>query len=297
MIAEFKVMMSNFSAENQKGPAVISSVAKSGGKDFHGSGFIYARNYALNANDGLFNANGQSRPENKYYYPGLHPRRPGPDSRHEFNKNRNKLFFFTGFEYFYQVLDTGLLRATVPTAGMLNGNFSPAELSKLGNITASGGPPGQIKDTGAVSRAASSRRALIDKNMQALMKLYPLPNADPNATGGYNYVQAQTFNQNNTSGCRAWTTASATTPSCSSATTCSAKRSCSRGPLVAQRRAGSVSDAGSGQEPVRFRFRVADPRVQPDDDQRIRLRLHLHRLPNVFEDPSQGGPHEGRLQL
>ena len=27
-----------------------------------------------------------------------------------FNQNRNKLFFFTGFEYFYQVLDTGLLR-------------------------------------------------------------------------------------------------------------------------------------------------------------------------------------------
>ena len=38
---------------------------------------------------------------------------------------------------------------------------------------------------------------MIDPNMQALMKLYPLPNADPNATGGYNYVQAQIFNQNN----------------------------------------------------------------------------------------------------
>ncbi len=33
--------------------------------------------------------------------------------------------------------------------------------------------------------------------MQALMKLYPAPNANPNATGGYNYVQAETFNQNN----------------------------------------------------------------------------------------------------
>ena len=38
MISEFQVKMSNFSAENQKGPAVITSVAKSGGKDFHGSG-------------------------------------------------------------------------------------------------------------------------------------------------------------------------------------------------------------------------------------------------------------------
>src|SRR5208337_2155205 len=70
MISEFKVLTSNFSAENQKGPAVISSVAKSGGKDFHGSAFFYARNYELNANDALFNANGQSRPQNKYYYPG-----------------------------------------------------------------------------------------------------------------------------------------------------------------------------------------------------------------------------------
>ncbi len=38
---------------------------------------------------------------------------------------------------------------------------------------------------------------LIDPNMQALMKLYPAPNADPNVTGGYNYVQSEIFNQNN----------------------------------------------------------------------------------------------------
>ena len=40
-----------------------------------------------------------------------------------FNKNRDKLFFFTGYEYFYQVLDTGLLRATVPTAGDADRRF------------------------------------------------------------------------------------------------------------------------------------------------------------------------------
>ncbi len=33
--------------------------------------------------------------------------------------------------------------------------------------------------------------------MQALLKLYPAPNADPNTSGGYNYTQAETFNQNN----------------------------------------------------------------------------------------------------
>ena len=195
MISEFQVKMSNFSAENQKGPAVITSVAKSGGKDFHGSGFMYARNYAMNANDALFNANGQPKPQNKYYYPGGTVGGPVLIPGTTFNKNRNKLFFFTGFEYFYQVLDTGLLRATVPTAGELTGNFSPAEVAKEGTITASGGPPGQV--TGAAYPGGIIPANLIDKNMQNLMKLYPQANANPNATGGYNYVQAETFNQNN----------------------------------------------------------------------------------------------------
>ena len=197
MISEFQVKMSNFSAENQKGPAVITTVAKSGGKDFHGSGFLYARNFAMNANDAQFNANGQPKPENKYYYPGGTIGGPVLIPGTHFNKNRNKLFFFTGFEYFYQTLDTGLLKATVPTAGMIGGNFSPAELAKLGNITASGGPPGQIKDVASYPGGIIPA-SLIDKNQQSLMKLLPQPNADSNATGGFNYVQAETFNQNNT---------------------------------------------------------------------------------------------------
>ena len=111
-----------------------------------------------------------------------------------FNKNHDKLFFFTGYEYFYQVLDTGNLTATVPTAGMINGNFSPSELAKLGTKTASGNPPGTVPASWPGGQMPAS---LIDPNMQALMKLYPAPNADPNVTGGYNYVQSEIFNQNN----------------------------------------------------------------------------------------------------
>ena len=37
----------------------------------------------------------------------------------------------------------------------------------------------------------------LDPNMLALAKLYPAANADPATTGGFNYVQAETFNQNN----------------------------------------------------------------------------------------------------
>jgi hypothetical protein len=197
MISEFKVMTSNFSAENQKGPAVISSVAKSGGKDFHGSAFFYARNYALNANDWLFNKNGQSQPQNKYYYPGGTIGGPVLIPGTKFNRNRDKLFFFTGYEYFYQVLDTGLLRSTVPTANMIGGNFSPSEIAKEGAVNASGGPPGLL-NAGNLAKYPGGMipQSVLDPNMQALMKLYPSPNADPNSNGGFNYVSAQTFNQN-----------------------------------------------------------------------------------------------------
>jgi len=196
MISEFKVTMSNFSAENQKGPGVISSVARAGGKEYHGSAFLTARHYALNSNDWLNNFSRIARPANSYYYPGASFGGPVKLPFTNFNKNRDKLFFQTSFQYFRQTLDTGLLRSTVPTEGMRQGNFSPAELSKLGNITATGLPPNQLNARalglfpGGIIPASS-----IDKNMQALMKLYPMPNADPNSNGGFNWVDQKVFDQ------------------------------------------------------------------------------------------------------
>lgn len=52
-LQEFKVLTSNYSAEEQKGPVVITSVTKSGGTTYHGSAFFSARNHALNSNDWL----------------------------------------------------------------------------------------------------------------------------------------------------------------------------------------------------------------------------------------------------
>ena len=199
MISEFKVNMSNFSAENQKGPAVISSVAKSGGSEFHGSGFFYARNYVLNSNDWLNNYTSTPRPASKFYYPGgtIGGRVLIPGTN--FNKNRNKLFFFTGFEYYYQVLDTNLLEATVPTPAELTGNFSPSSVAQEGKINASGGPPGQLNAKAqALFPGGQIPVSMIDPNMLALMKLYPAANANPNTDGGYNYVDEPIFNQNNT---------------------------------------------------------------------------------------------------
>ena len=194
-IAEFRVLASNFSAEEQKGPMVITTVTKSGGSSFHGNAFFSARNYTLNSNDALFNADGQQRPANKYYYPGGSIGGPVIIPGTRFNHDRNKLFFFTGYEYFYQVLDTGLLRATVPTSGELNGDFSAASIAAEGNITASGKAPGQLNTT--LFPTGQIPASQINPSTLALMKLYPAANANPNATGGYNYVQSEIFNQNN----------------------------------------------------------------------------------------------------
>jgi hypothetical protein len=204
-VQEFKVLTSNFSAEEQKGPIVITSVTKAGGSAFHGSGYFSARNHVLNANDWLNNNSGVQQPSNAYYYPGGTIGGPVLIPGTGFNKNRDKLFFWTGFEYYYQTLDTGLLRATVPTQALLAGDFSPSSVAAEGNVTASGKAPGQINSAGLAAFGGTTipmctgapNGKCIDPNMLALAKLYPAPNKDPNATGGYNYVQAEIFNQNN----------------------------------------------------------------------------------------------------
>jgi hypothetical protein len=117
-----------------------------------------------------------------------------------FNKNRDKLFFFAGFENFFQTLDTGLITATVPTAGMRTGNFSPSELSKIegivrGQRVTAGSAPAQVPNAD-VAPGGIIPASLIDRNGRALMNLMPLPNADPTATGGFNYANQIVFDQN-----------------------------------------------------------------------------------------------------
>ncbi len=210
-VQEFKVLTSNFSAENQKGPILITSVTKAGGTEFHGSAFFSARNHSLNSNDWLNNASGVKQPANSYYYPGGTIGGPIIIPGTNFNKSRQKLFFWTGFEYYKQTLDTGLLRATVPTPGELTGDFSQASVDAEGFQNSSGvymlpdgKPVGQVSTTqfpGGQIPACSSTvtTACIDPNMQALMKLFPAPNANPATTaGGYNYTQSEVFSQNNT---------------------------------------------------------------------------------------------------
>jgi hypothetical protein len=200
MIQEFRVLTSNFSAENQKGPAVVSSVARAGTREFHGGAYLYARHHSLNSNDWLNNRSGQPLPNNKYFFPGGNIGGPVLLPGTRFNKNRDKLFFFTGYEHYFQTIDTGLLRATVPTEGMRQGNFTDTELSKIEGIvngrpvTSSGGPAQRLNSAEFPTGTVPAN--LIDPGGRALMNLLPLPNIDPNTTGGFNFARQITFDQN-----------------------------------------------------------------------------------------------------
>src|SRR5947208_9479524 len=71
MTSELKVMTSNFGADEAKGPVVISTIGKSGGQQFHGEAYLYARYYSLNANDPQDKNSNIARPETNDCYPGV----------------------------------------------------------------------------------------------------------------------------------------------------------------------------------------------------------------------------------
>src|SRR5215472_9397195 len=186
MTAELKVMTSNFGADESKGPVVISAIGKSGGQQFHGELYTYARSWHVNANDPQNIDAGFARPESKYFYPGGNIGGPLLIPGTNFNHSRDKVFFFFATEYYKQDVDNGVYHAVVPTQAMRNGDFTDS--AYLSHLNGSGvtGVPGGSKFTGGKLNTAA------DPNGQILMNLYPLPNEDPTKLGGFNYANGQT---------------------------------------------------------------------------------------------------------
>lgn len=194
MVGEFKVLQSNYSAEHAKGPITIDVVSKAGGREFHGMAYTYLRDYRLNSNEWLLNRfstipGAENKPKNQFAYPGFNLGGPLLIPGTNFNRNRDRVFFFTGYEYYRQKLDTGTLQSWVPTAAMRNGDFSDiGSYARLGNSFVS-----TIPNNLENGRLPAGR---IDRNGQMLLNLFPLPNADPAVTDGYNYVQNVPLDQN-----------------------------------------------------------------------------------------------------
>ncbi|HKE55531.1 MAG TPA: carboxypeptidase regulatory-like domain-containing protein, partial [Pyrinomonadaceae bacterium] len=196
MVAEFKVLSSNYSAENSKGPVVLNAISKAGGKEFHGMAYGYLRDYRLNSNDWRFNRVGQARPESKYFFPGFNLGGPVLIPGTGFNRNRKKLFFFVGFEYYKQRLDTGLLQARVPTEAMRRGDFSDAAYQSKFPSTQINRQPGNSNGLTGITNGIIPT-SLIDPVGQKLLNFFPLPTVDPSSNPfGFNYIKSLQLDQN-----------------------------------------------------------------------------------------------------
>lgn len=141
MTSEIKVLTANFGAENSKGPVVISAIGKSGGAQFHGEAYLYARNSIFDANDSFNNSEGvhpdtlkpiSPRPDTYFYYPGANIGGPVLLPFTKFNRNHDKLFFFVAYEYYRQQAQDpqhDIFNAFVPTQAMRNGDFKSADIA------------------------------------------------------------------------------------------------------------------------------------------------------------------------
>ena len=182
-IQELKLQTSNYSAEYAKGPVIFTAVGKSGGSAFHGAAYFVAQNSAMDSEDSYQKSQRVPKPDFHNYYPGVAIGGPVLIPGTRFNRNRNKLFFFGGFEYYAQTPAGTLVQTFVPTPQMLLGNFSQASLNALGasnyiglQNAPAGFPNGQVPVS------------MFNSNMVAMAKLFPQPNADPATHNGHNYV-------------------------------------------------------------------------------------------------------------
>jgi hypothetical protein len=194
MVGEFKVLQANYGAEHAKGPITIDVISKAGGRDFRGMGYLYLRDYRMNSNEWRLNKfstepGAENKPQNQFAYPGFNLGGPLIIPGTGFNNDRNRVFFFTGYEYYKQRLDTGILQSWVPTEAMINGDFSnTGSFSTLGNSFVSATPNNLVN-----GRVPAN---VIDPNGQVMLRLLPRPNADPALTGGYNYTESIEMDQN-----------------------------------------------------------------------------------------------------
>jgi hypothetical protein len=209
MVSEIKATSSSFSAVSAKGPAVINAVSKTGSRAFHGEGYLIGRDSVLNSNDWYDNYLRQSRPPGRYLFPGGQLGGPLLLPFTDFNRNRDKLFFFAGFEYYNQSFEANqqALTAWVPTMAERSGDFSPASL----DAQLCGGRPDGAPNPNAIQPMCYSEnylpngtlvanynaRPYANSSGVALVNWMPKPNADPFTNQfGYNYIQQLIQHQN-----------------------------------------------------------------------------------------------------
>ena len=164
-VSEVKVLLSNYQAEyGRSSGGTINTVIKSGTHDFHGGVFYFFRNEDLNANEWLNNRNRQPKPRYRFNNPGYFGGGPVLLPGTNFNRNRDKLFFFWSQDFLPLTIPSSAATYTFPTTLERQGNFSQSGVNIIDPNTHVAFP-GNIVPT-----------SRIDPNGQKLLNLLPVPN-------------------------------------------------------------------------------------------------------------------------
>jgi hypothetical protein len=189
MVQEVKVQSSNYAAEHGSAGMQVSAITKSGTSEFHGSLYDYVRHWRFAANDRSNSIVGKPKPRSKFQFPGGNIGGPVLLPGTEFNRNRDRMFFFFGVEVQRQQVDSGSFLSVVPTLKQRQGDFSEAlacvgqNLNQpCGAVQIPGGFPG------AGNPAPNNNLAPYAHPLgRVLINLFPAPNySDP--TNRYNYA-------------------------------------------------------------------------------------------------------------
>jgi Carboxypeptidase regulatory-like domain/TonB-dependent Receptor Plug Domain len=213
MVQEVTVKSSNFAAEYGSGGVQVLVTTKAGSRDFHGEVYDYFRPNTLQASDRSNTIAGAPRPQTSFQYPGGNLGGPLLLPFTKFNRQRDRLFFFVGFEVQRQKPDRGSRAGTVPTLAERNGDFSnspgigagsSAFISTIRTPNQGGHlcPPTTIgwsdcdgQNGQPLPVPNADFRPYRDPLGAALLNLYPLPNFTP-APGSVLAAQRRNYSSN-----------------------------------------------------------------------------------------------------
>jgi len=192
-VQEFKMQTNFFAAEYaQSGGAVVNMVTKSGTNDFHGTGYYFLRDGAMNANS--WSANRAGSPAPSYHRDQFGGVVGGP-------VRKNKTFFFATYEY-TKSKSPSSQTATFPTMLERGGDFSKTLFSN-GQLITIYNPFDTFRDSAGVLKRNPFPgnvipKAMIDPVAAAATKFMPAPNQDPNPVTHVNNFFAQGIGESKT---------------------------------------------------------------------------------------------------
>ncbi len=142
---EFSVQTNNFSAEfGRQSGGIVNAVTKSGTNEFHGSGFWFVRNQAVNAANFFAPiVNGEKRQDGlkRNQFGGTFG---GPISIPKIYSGRDKTFFFVSYQTTLERRTPNEVGIVVPTAAQRRGDFSALSRPLLDPVTRQPYPNNQI---------------------------------------------------------------------------------------------------------------------------------------------------------